>query len=188
MAKVSPLMIAPPLIFAGFALLAFFGMQRDNPNDLRSTLIGKPAPAVTPVALEGFEGVTPETLARGEVTLVNFWASWCPPCHAEHPRLLEMQDEGVPIVGVNFKDQEFAASGYLEKSGNPFIAVAFDPQGRTAIDWGVSAPPETFILDADGTVLFRFAGPLVGSDYEQRFLPEFKRARAAAQTAANARN
>lgn len=176
MAKVSPLMVAPPVIFAGFVALAWVGMFRDNPNDLKSVLIGKPAPAITEVALDGFEGVTPEDLIRGEVTLVNFWASWCPPCHAEHPKLLEMAADGVPIVGVNFKDREGAASGYLKSDGNPFLGVAFDPQGRTAIDWGVSAPPETFILDAEGTVLFRFAGPLVGSDYEQRFLPKFREA------------
>lgn len=178
MAKISPLMIAPPVIFAGFVALAAIGMFRDNPDELRSTLIGKPAPAITEEPLAGFNGVKPEDLVRGEVTLVNFWASWCPPCHAEHPKLLEMQAEGMPIVGVNFKDKSGPASSYLNKDGNPFLAVAYDPQGRTAIDWGVSAPPETFILDAEGTVLFRFAGPLVGSDYEQRFLPQLEAAMA----------
>lgn len=176
MAKVSPLMMAPPLIFAGFVALAGIGMFRDDPNELRSTLIGKPAPAITEVGLEGFESVDAEALATGEVTLVNFWASWCPPCHAEHPTLLEMAADGMPIIGVNFKDKANPAGGYLKEDGNPFRAVAFDPQGRTAIDWGVTAPPETFILDAEGTVLYRFAGPLVGSDYEQRFLPELEKA------------
>lgn len=176
MAKVSPLMIAPPLIFAGFVALAGIGMFRDNPNDLPSTMIGRPAPAITPDALGGYPAVTPEALATGEVTLVNFWASWCPPCRAEHPNLLEMAGEGMPIIGVNFKDREGTATSYLDDDGNPFAAVAFDPQGRTAIDWGVTAPPETFILDKEGTVLFRFAGPLVGSDYEQRFLPALEKA------------
>ncbi|MGD9295622.1 MAG: DsbE family thiol:disulfide interchange protein [Roseobacter sp.] len=176
MAKVSPLMLAPPLIFAGFLALAAVGMFRTDPTELRSTLIGKPAPPITDVGLEGFDPVTPEALATGEVTLVNFWASWCPPCHAEHPKLLEMAAGGMPIIGVNFKDRQGPATEYLVEDGNPFRAVAFDPQGRTAIDWGVTAPPETFILDAEGTVLFRFVGPLVGSDYEQRFLPELARA------------
>ncbi|MEM1073454.1 MAG: DsbE family thiol:disulfide interchange protein [Pseudomonadota bacterium] len=176
MAKISPLMIAPPLIFAGFVALAGIGMFRTDTTELRSVLIGRSAPSITEVGLEGFDPVSPEALATGEVTLVNFWASWCPPCHAEHPKLLEMAAEGMPIVGVNFKDQASSAAGYLREDGNPFRFVAFDPQGRTAIDWGVSAPPETFILDADGTVLFRFAGPLIGSDYEQRFLPELEKA------------
>jgi cytochrome c biogenesis protein CcmG/thiol:disulfide interchange protein DsbE len=87
-----------------------------------------------------------------------------------------MQAEGMQIIGVNIRDQEGNASKYLEEDGNPFVAVPFDPAGRTSIDWGVTAPPETFIVDGDGTVLFRFAGPLVGSDYEQRFAPALERA------------
>ncbi len=178
MAKVSAMMVAPPLIFAGFVALAAVGMYREDPEGLPSTLVGAPAPAITPVALEGFDPVPPDALGQGEVTLVNFWASWCPPCRAEHPKLLDMQADGVNIVGVNFKDQGGTAAAYLRADGNPFSGVAFDPQGRTAIDWGVTAPPETFIVDAEGTVLFRFAGPLVGSDYEQRFVPAFEAATA----------
>lgn len=176
MAKISPLMVAPPLVFAGFLLMAGVGMFTTEPNELRSALIGQPAPPITDKGLEGFDPVTPDNLSMGKVTLVNFWASWCPPCHAEHPKLLEMAAEGMPIVGVNFKDQAGPAAGYLTEDGNPFVGVAFDPQGRTAIDWGVTAPPETFILDSDGVILYRFAGPLVGSDYEQRFLPELEKA------------
>ena len=176
MAKFSPLMIAPPLIFAAFVGLAFVGMYRDNPNGMPSTLVGQQAPGVPERGLVGFPQTTPEMLAGGEVTLVNFWASWCPPCRAEHPQLLEMEAAGVNIIGMNFKDTERAATKYLIDDDSPFSSVSFDPQGRTAIDWGVTAPPETFILDAEGTILFRFAGPLVGSDYEQRFLPELEAA------------
>lgn len=171
-------MIVPPLVFAAFVILAAVGMFRDDPTALPSTRLGKPAPPVTEQPLPGYTPVLPGDLARGEVTLVNFWASWCPPCRAEHPKLLQLAAEGVPIVGVNFRDKEGAARGYLEDFDNPFVAVAFDPEGRTAIDWGVTAPPETFILAADGTVLYRFQGPLVGADYENRFLPEFEKARA----------
>ncbi len=176
MAKVSPLMIAPPLIFAGFVALAAVGMFRDDPEGLPSTLVGQPAPGVPEAELEGFPALTAEMLATGEVTLVNFWASWCPPCRAEHPKLLEMAEGGMPIAGINFKDTASNASSYLIEDRNPFFGVGFDPQGRTAIDWGVTAPPETFILDGEGKVLFRFAGPLVGSDYEQRFLPALQAA------------
>ncbi|WP_299657214.1 DsbE family thiol:disulfide interchange protein [uncultured Tateyamaria sp.] len=176
MAKVSPLMLAPIGIFAGFVALAAIGMFRDNPNELPSTRIGAPAPPLTDAQLADYTPVAEGDLARGEVTLVNFWASWCPPCRAEHPKLLEMAAEGIPIVGVNFRDTEGPASQYLDNDGNPFVAVAFDPAARSAIDWGVTAPPETFILDADGTVLFRFQGPLVGSDYENRFLPALEAA------------
>jgi cytochrome c biogenesis protein CcmG/thiol:disulfide interchange protein DsbE len=176
MGKISPLMIAPPLIFAGFVAMAAIGMFRADKDVLESTRVGKPAPAITQEGLADFAKVTPEQLKTGELTLVNFWASWCPPCRAEHPKLLEMQAAGIPIIGVNFKDTARDASRYLSNDGNPFVAVAFDEKGRTAIDWGVTAPPETFILDKDGVVLFRFAGPLIGSDYEQRFLPELNKA------------
>ena len=149
---------SPDLFFAGW----YYGM--------------KPGGEVTPDTLAEFPGVGADTLGQGEVVRVNFWAAWCPPCRAEHPKLLEMQAEGMPIIGVNIRDQEANAAKYLQDDGNPFLAVPFDPAGRTSIDWGVTAPPETFIVDGDGTVLYRFIGPLVGSDYEQRFLPELTKA------------
>lgn len=176
MARISPLMVLPPVIFGAFALLAYFGMFREDPQGLPSTRVGQPAPPITELALPGYPAFTPEMLTSGKVTLVNFWASWCPPCRAEHPRLLEMQAEGMPIIGVNIRDQENTATRYLTDDGNPFMAVPFDPAGRTSIDWGVTAPPETFIVDGEGTVLFRFVGPLVGSDYEQRFVPALQEA------------
>ena len=174
-----PLMLVPMGIFAAFVVMAGIGMWRDNPNELPSTRVGQPAPPLTEATLADYPGVTPDLLASGKVTLVNFWASWCPPCRAEHPRLLALAAEGVPIIGINFRDKDAAAAAYLEAADNPFVAVPFDPEGRTAFDWGVTAPPETFILDGEGRVLYRFIGPLVGSDYEQRFLPEFEKAKAA---------
>lgn len=176
MAKVPVLMVLPPLIFGAFGVLAWMGLGREGADELENVFEGRPAPAMTEVALAGYPAVTAEDLAAGEVTLVNFWASWCPPCRVEHPELKRLAESGVRLVGVNFKDQEKTAAAYLRDDGNPFEAVAFDPAGRTAIDWGVTAPPETFILGPDGTVLFKFVGPLVGSDYEQRFKPALDRA------------
>jgi len=167
-------MLAPIGILAGVVALAAVAMLRDTPNEMLSTLPGGPAPPLTGAQLGDLPGVTPELLASGEVTLVNFWASWCPPCRAEHPRLLGMAAGGLRIIGVNFRDTESAASNYLDADGNPFVAVAFDPTGGSASAWGVTAPPVTFILDGDGTVLFRFGGPLVGSDYENRFMPALR--------------
>lgn len=171
MAKVSPFVLIPPVVFAGLAGLFFASMFRDNPGELPSTLIGQAAPELPAEAVPNTVALTPDMLASGEVTLVNFWASWCPPCRAEHPTLLALQAEGVRIVGANFRDLEGNASDYLLDDGNPFIATSFDPRGRFALDWGVTAPPETFIVGPDGVILDRFVGPLVGDDFEQRFRP-----------------
>lgn len=174
MAKV--LMFLPPIIFAALAATFYIGMIRDNPDDLPSTRVGQMAPALPTTALADFPLLTAADLSTGEITLVNFWASWCPPCRAEHPVLKQLSADGIRVVGVNFKDTAKDASAYLTKDGNPFLALAFDPQGRSAIDWGVTAPPETFIVGGDGKVLFRFVGPLIGSYYEQTFLPALQAA------------
>ena len=178
MRKIPLLMVLPPLLFLVLAGTFFWGLQRGDSRILPSAIIGTQRPAVTEVGLTGFTPVTEASFANG-VTLVNFWASWCPPCRAEHPRLLKMAAQGVPIVGVDIKDREDQAITYLTRDGNPFIGVAFDPNGRTSFDWGVTAPPETFILSKEGVILFRFQGPLVGADYEKRFLPAFEKAMSA---------
>ena len=174
MAKI--LMVLPPLIFAALAATFYIGMSRDNPDGLPSALIGKPAPALPAEPLAGFPLLMAADLSSGEVTLVNFWASWCPPCRAEHPVLLQMAADGIRVAGVNFKDTAADAAGYLADDGNPFFALAYDPTGRAAIDWGVTAPPETFIIGGDGKILLRFVGPLVGSYYEQTFVPALQKA------------
>ncbi|MEO0486040.1 MAG: DsbE family thiol:disulfide interchange protein [Pseudomonadota bacterium] len=160
----------PPLLFLALAVTFYVGMQRVDPEELPSALIGRAAPDTLPA--EAVYGTLPlSDLTEGEVTLVNFWASWCPPCRAEHPTLLALQAQGLRIVGVNFRDDPGDAAQYLARDGNPFAATSVDVSGRAALDWGVSAPPETFILTPDGTVLYRYVGPLVGSQYAQQFLP-----------------
>ena len=169
-----PLIILPPLIFLGLAFLFILGVKRENPNNLPSVFINKPAPPITETPLKSFTSVSLDEIKSPSIKLVNFWASWCPPCRAEHPKLLELSEQGVQIIGINFNDNEDNASLYLKESGNPFTSIAFDPSGKTAIDWGVTAPPETFIINSEGVVIFRFAGPLVGTDYENRFAPVLK--------------
>lgn len=175
MRKIPLLMVLPPLLFLGLAVMFMWGMQRGDSRILPSALAGMQKPAIIEQTLADYPAVTDASFSNG-VTLVNFWASWCPPCRAEHPRLLQMQADGLPIVGVNFKDQASQAAAYLLRDGNPFNSVAFDAKGRTAIDWGVTAPPETFIVSREGVILFRFQGPLVGTDYENRFLPALTKA------------
>lgn len=166
-------LILPPLLFAGLALVFWLGMQRENPDMLPSTAEGKLAPPLT-LTDAGFSDAD---LKKPGVKLVNFWASWCGPCRAEHPVLMDLQAKGVPIYGVNYKDDPTNAAAFLAELGNPFNATGAD-NGRTALDWGLYGVPETFVLDGEGKVILRFAGPLVGSDYEQRFLPALQKAMA----------
>lgn len=178
MARLSPMMLVPVAVFAGFAALAGWALLRDDPDALPSAMIGREAPSVGATTLPGKAQLTDEMLRRPGVKLVNFWASWCPPCRAEHPTLTELAKR-LPVYGVDLKDPESAAMGFLDGHGDPFAALASDPRGRVAIDWGVTAPPETFIIDGDGRILYRHAGPLVREDYTNRFLPELEKALAA---------
>lgn len=176
MARIYALMVLPPALFAAFAALAFFGLGRDGKDDLEFMLQNSQAPALPQTTLPGFDSVTDADLRSGQVTLVNFWASWCPPCRAEHPVLLDMEADGLRIIGVNYKDREGAAIDYLTEDDNPFIGVPTDPVGRVAIEWGVTGPPETFIVAGDGTILHKHIGPLVGTMYEREFLPALQQA------------
>lgn len=173
--------VLAPLVLALLAAGLYLGFNRFWPGDPASAMIGRPAPPITAESLPGYPGLDPQvvSVSEGQVTLVNFWASWCPPCRAEHPQLLRFADQGVRIIGVNIADRQAPAVDYLRASGNPFAAVPFDPRSKTGADWGVGALPETFILDARGNVVFKFAGPLVGSDFDQRFMPAFEAALAA---------
>lgn len=169
--RVSPLVLIPPVIFAGFLGLVAGAMFFGDGDDLPSTLVGQPAPRVPDESLPGGTPLTADDLRSGEITIVNFWASWCPPCRVEHPTLIALAGQGYRVAGINFRDDAGNAARYLAEETDPFFAQGYDPSGRVSIDWGVTAPPETFIVAGDGTVLFRYVGPLVGSDLEQRFLP-----------------
>ncbi len=153
------LMVLPPVLFAGLAAMFYVGMQSDN-QDLPSQMIGKPAPAVKVEALADLPLVTDADIRAPGVKLVNFWASWCQPCRAEHPRLEKLQAEGVTILGVNYKDKPQDALGFLAEMGNPFAKVGADNSGRMGIDWGIYGVPETFVIDGKGKVIARLAGPI----------------------------
>ena len=170
------LMILPVVLFLGLAATFYLGMYREGAGELRSVFLGREAPVLPATGLPGLPQLTDADLRTGEVTVLNFWASWCPPCRAEHPVLLDMAARGIRVAGVNMMDDDAKAVAYLAEDGNPFFGVATDPDGRNRVEWGVTAPPETFILAGDGTVLFRFVGPLVGTDYETRFVPELEKA------------
>lgn len=171
------LMFLPPILFALLAAVFYFGLNRDDPNGMPSTFVGSPAPELGTQALADLPLFTAQDLASGQVVLVNFWASWCPPCRAENPTLLDLASKGIKIYGVNMMDKPDDAMAFLAEDGNPFAGMIADPRGKMRLDWGVTAPPETFIIRADGTVAYRFIGPMVGDDFTQRFLPELEKAK-----------
>jgi cytochrome c biogenesis protein CcmG, thiol:disulfide interchange protein DsbE len=168
MAKV--LMFLPPVLFAGLAALFVVGMKRENPDNLPSALSGKPAPAVQMTQLGDGPMFADADLRVPGVKLVNFFASWCAPCRAEHPILEKLSGEGITIYGVNYKDRAVDAQGFLAELGNPYAAIGQD-SGRMALDWGVYGVPETYVIDGAGQIILRFAGPITEQELERRIRP-----------------
>jgi cytochrome c biogenesis protein CcmG/thiol:disulfide interchange protein DsbE len=161
------LFLLPALVFAALALLFVVRLYSGDPSRIPSALIGRPVPAFALAPLEGLNagGQPVPGLAQadlmGRTTIVNVWASWCAPCRQEHPVLMDLAREGgARVVGINYKDNPENARRFLGALGNPFAAVGVDPNGRTAIDWGVYGVPETFIVGPDGTIRYKHVGPL----------------------------
>lgn len=165
----------PPLAFAGLALLFWTGMQRENPDALPSALVNKAAPQVQVTPLGDLPLLTPDALTAPGVKLVNFWASWCGPCRAEHPMLEQLRAEGVVIHGVNYKDKPDQALGFLAELGNPYASIGADA-GRMALDWGVYGVPETYVINGKGDVVLRHAGPITAQELDRVIRPAIAKA------------
>lgn len=171
-------LILPPLVFLVFAVIAYAGLRRDNPDELPSALLDKPAPAIDRLTpLRADPAPTAADLTAPGVKLVNFWASWCGPCRAEHPVLEQLAAEGIPIIGINYKDQPGQALAFLADLGDPFALIGADASGRTGLDWGIYGVPETFVLDAEGRILLRFPGPLNAAIVDSRIRPAIAKAK-----------
>jgi cytochrome c biogenesis protein CcmG/thiol:disulfide interchange protein DsbE len=174
------------LLFAPFAVaaaggVAFYGMLQGmrtgdyNPRGVPSALIGRAPPAFDLPALPGVE--TP-ALTSADLTgpaLVNFWASWCVPCIIEHPQLMRLHREGVPVFGIAYKDKPEDSLRFLRERGNPYRRLSKDEPGRVAIDWGVYGVPETYLLDRQGIIRWRFAGPVTQDVLEADIRPLLRR-------------
>ncbi|MGH8035070.1 MAG: DsbE family thiol:disulfide interchange protein, partial [Lysobacterales bacterium] len=132
---------------------------------------GKPAPRFTlPNLLLPDQRVT-ETSLRGEVMLVNVWASWCVTCRDEHELLKQAAESGIKILGLNYKDERADALRWLQTLGNPYATIAFDFDGKTGIDWGVYKVPESFVVDKRGVVRYKHLGAITAKDWQGRLLP-----------------
>jgi len=168
----------PFVIF--LALAAFFavGLTKD-PREVPSPFIGNAAPAFRLEQLhDASKPFAPEDM-RGQVWLLNVWASWCVSCRVEHPLLVEMAKRNVvPIVGLNYKDRREDGVQWLQKFGNPYALSAYDFDGRVGIDYGVYGVPETFVIDKQGVVRYKQIGPITPEALEKKILPLIKSLRA----------
>ncbi len=157
-------------------LLAFtlmkIGAGRLDIHEIKSPLIGKPAPAfVLPSLTDPTRQVDSKSFA-GKPYIFNVWATWCAECRAEHSALLALaRTSGVPIIGLDWKDTHQDSVAYLAELGNPYTEVAADDSGRTAIDWGVYGAPETFLVSAEGIVLEKHIGAISADVWRTRFAP-----------------
>ena len=170
-------MLLPPMIFIALVAVFAIGMLRDDPDALPSARVNLPAPPVQLTPLTGKTGFDDQSLRQGQVTVVNFWASWCAPCRAEHASLAALSADGVAVYGVNYKDTAENALGFLAELGDPYRALGSDKTGTMGLDWGLYGVPETYIIGRDGAVLKRFAGPITQRALEAEIRPALEDAR-----------
>jgi cytochrome c biogenesis protein CcmG/thiol:disulfide interchange protein DsbE len=174
--------LLPFAAFVALVVLFAFGL---NPNrdihELPSPLIGKPAPEFALTDVMDDARIVSNSTLKGQVYVLNVWASWCLPCRQEHAELLAIsQQKIVPIIGLDYMDQREKAKQLLEQLGNPYTAVPFDKDGRAAIDWGVYGAPETYLVNAKGQIVFKFISPITAEVWKKEFMPRIAAARSGA--------
>jgi cytochrome c biogenesis protein CcmG/thiol:disulfide interchange protein DsbE len=170
--------IVPFVVFALLGAFLFVGLYRD-PSYVPSPLIGKPAPEFTLPSLQDPAFPIASKDLAGKPWVLNVWGTWCGGCREEHGTLIAIARQGaVPLIGLNWRDDDAAAQDWLRQLGNPYAAVATDHEGRTAIDWGVYGAPETFLIGPDGTVLYKHIAPMTFEVWNKEFLPRIEAAKA----------
>ncbi|QSA96063.1 DsbE family thiol:disulfide interchange protein [Methylococcus sp. EFPC2] len=163
--------LIPLFVFLGLVILLGVGLTLD-PSEVPSPFIGKPAPDFSLPQVGDPAKSLGNADFKGQVSLLNVWASWCVSCRQEHPVLNALSKRGiVPIYGLNYKDERDAALGWLTKLGNPYTASAFDADGKVGIDWGVYGVPETFVIDKQGVIRYKQTGPVTEEVLENTLLP-----------------
>ena len=169
--------ILPAAIFLALAGVLYVGVVHSpNKSTMQSALLGKPVPAFDLPVL-GNPGIKlTNTQLSGRPWVLNVWGTWCVACREEHEALLAIgKQNALPLVGLNWKDEDDAAVDWLKQLGNPYSVVAVDRDGRTAIDFGVYGAPETFFIDSDGRVQYRHVGPMTDEVWQREFLSRIPR-------------
>lgn len=171
------LFLIPLLVFAGLAVFLALGLKHD-PHDVPSPLIGKAAPLFTVPRLAVDAGAAApgsfdSRSMLGKVWLLNVWASWCVSCREEHPLLVDFSRQSpVPLVGLDYKDQDADGRRWLAEGGNPYQVVAVDAKGRVGIDFGVYGVPETYLIDKAGVIRYKQTGPITPEVLQNTLLPK----------------
>jgi cytochrome c biogenesis protein CcmG/thiol:disulfide interchange protein DsbE len=167
-----------PIGFFLLVALLWAGLYLD-PREVPSPFIGRPAPQFTLPVLEHPDEVISPADMRGQVWMLNVWATWCVSCRAEHEVLLKLAREtSIPIIGLNYKDENAAATRWLQQLGSPYVMNAVDAAGRAGIDWGVYGTPETFVIDKSGVIRHKQTGPVSEQILQQTILPLLKQLQA----------
>ncbi len=152
------LLFLPLFLAAAIGVVLFWGLGND-PTKLESARINDPVPVFSLPSLQDPTKLLSQEDIKGKVSLLNVWATWCPSCRVEHPYLLKIaREHGIPIIGLNYKDDREAAKEWLVKLDNPYLFNIFDKKGRLGLDLGVYGAPETYIVDSNGIVRYRHVG------------------------------
>lgn len=163
--------LLPLIAVVVFIPILILGLNTD-PRKLPSPYIGKPAPQFELPGLKDPSITVSTASLEGRMTLVNIWATWCVGCRAEHQYLMQLAEQGtIPIYGINWRDSRKQALSWLEQLGDPYVVSGFDADARVGIDWGAYGAPESFLVNPQGIVLYRFAGPLNQAIWEREFQP-----------------
>lgn len=165
------LVFAPLALFLALAVYFAVGL-REDPTDIPSQLIDAPLPEFDLPPIEGFDQGLSSADLTGEVVLLNYFGSWCPPCLVEHPMLMQIARSGeVPIYGIDWRDEPGAGTAWLQRHGNPYTRIGDDASGRLAIDFGITGAPETFVIDRAGRVRYRHVGIITQDVWRQTLRP-----------------
>jgi cytochrome c biogenesis protein CcmG/thiol:disulfide interchange protein DsbE len=170
--------IVPFALFVVLGIFLYVGLQRD-PSYVPSPLIGKQAPEFSLPSVQDATYPVSSADLKGRTWVFNVWGTWCGGCRQEHEVLVAIaKQNAVPLIGLDWKDDNAAAQQWLRELGNPYAAVASDAEGRVAIDWGVYGAPETFLIGPDGKVLYKHIAPMTMGVWVKEFLPRIEAAKA----------
>ena len=164
-------LLLPLAVFIVLMVFLYVGLFRD-PREVPSPLVGQPAPTFTLAQLHAPDKQLSTADMKGQVWLLNVWASWCVSCRVEHPLLVELSKANiVPVIGLNYKDRNELGKQWLEQNGDPYRLSVVDADGRVGIDFGVYGVPETFVIDKSGMIRYKQIGPITTEALEKTILP-----------------